>query len=134
MRTQGAVRAVCMLMPAALSGALSTMLNADTFARVHYDAQTDELVATMIYMGTNPDHAFTVQWGACQAPSPGGRIQEITADVLDSQWDDAAIRTYRKTVRFSVANLSCRPAKLTLRTAPRFLYTLLIPQAPGAAR
>jgi len=109
MRTQGAVRAVCMLMPAALSGALSTMLNADTFARVHYDAQTDELVATMIYMGTNPDHAFTVQWG------------------------DAAIRSYRKTVRFALANLSCRPAKLTLRTAPRFLYTVMIPQAPGAA-
>jgi len=121
-------------MLATLSAALSSTVAADTFASVHYEAQTDQLVATMIYMGTNPDHAFTVQWGACQAPSQGGQIQEITADVLDSQWDDAAIRTYRKTVRFSVANLSCRPAKLTLRTAPRFLYTLLIPQAPGAAR
>jgi hypothetical protein len=133
MRTPGAVRAVCILLPAALGAALSSTAAADTFASVRYEAQMDELVATMMYMGTNPDHAFTVQWGACQAPSQGGQIQEITADVLDSQWDDAAIRSYRKTVRFTLANLSCRPAKLTLRTAPRFLYTILIPQAPGAA-
>jgi len=32
-----------------------------------------------------------------------------------------------KTTRFSLADLPCRPVKLTLRTAPRFYVTLQIP-------
>jgi hypothetical protein len=49
------------------------------------------------------------------------------AEVLDSQWQDTETNNYRKTTRFSLASLDCRPAKLTLRTAPRFYYTLPIP-------
>ena len=33
----------------------------------------------------------------------------------------------KKTTRFSLENLPCRPVKLTLRTAPYFLVTLHIP-------
>ncbi|MGA8707144.1 MAG: hypothetical protein WB646_09170 [Steroidobacteraceae bacterium] len=108
----------------------SPSARADTFASVHYDARTDELVATMIYRGTNPHHAFTLQWGACRQPADSHGPQEIAADVLDSQWNDSALQSYRQTVRFSLASLSCRPAKVTLRTAPRFLYTVFVPRAP----
>jgi hypothetical protein len=47
--------------------------------------------------------------------------------VLDSQWQDDARHEFKKTLRFGLAELQCRPAKVTLRTAPRFMYTLMIP-------
>jgi len=47
---------------------------------------------------------------------------------LDDQFEDAEQRDFSKTVRFSLAGLPCpRPASVTLRTAPRFFYTLTIP-------
>jgi hypothetical protein len=61
----------------------------------------------------------------------GGKLHELDAEVLDSQWQDEALRPFKKTVRFSLADIPCRPAKVTLRMAPRFIYTVLIPKAPG---
>jgi hypothetical protein len=56
-------------------------------------------------------------------------LQQVTAVVEDDQWNDAARSPYTKTVRFSLGDLACRPAALTLRTAPRFYYTITIPPA-----
>jgi hypothetical protein len=100
---------------------------ADNFASAHYDARTDQLVVTMIYGGTNPNHTFELQWGECR--NRGAGPAEIDAAVIDHQWDDAAKRDYRRTVKFSLEGLHCRPARVTLRTPPRFYYTLLIPRA-----
>jgi hypothetical protein len=80
----------------------------------------------MAYRGTNPDHTFSLQWGPCQTPADAGE-PEIVAEVLDSQWQDAARQSFKKTTRFSLADLPCRPVKLTLRTAPRFYVALRIP-------
>jgi hypothetical protein len=99
---------------------------ADTFAKAYYDTRTDELVVSMIYGGTNSNHTFTLQWGQCQNVN-GSKVHEVAAEVLDSQWQDQALRRYTKMVRFSLAGIPCRPAKVTLRTAPRFIYTVLIP-------
>jgi hypothetical protein len=118
--------------PGLLAGALAMLLStnaayADNFGRIHYDGKTDQLVVTMVYRGTNPNHKFTLIWGACQADQSGG-TPGVTAEVLDDQFDDQAVNEYRKTKRFSLANLPCtRPASVTLRTAPRFFYTLTIP-------
>ena len=99
---------------------------ADNFASVHYDVRTDQLVVTINYRGTNPDHDFSLKWGQCEElPDGGGR--EIVAELLDSQWNDPAIQNFKKTTRFNLDALPCRPVKLTLRTAPRFYYTLQIP-------
>jgi len=38
---------------------------------------------------------------------------EIVAEVLDGQWQDAARQPFKKTTRFSLADLPCRPVKLT---------------------
>jgi hypothetical protein len=103
---------------------------ADTFSRVYFDAATDEIVVTMRYRGTNPNHAFSLRWGQCKAPQGSGP-PEVVAEVLDSQAQDAERRDYKTTTRFGLAELPCRPAKVTLRTAPRFLYILVIP-APVA--
>ena len=81
----------------------------------------------MTYGGTNPNHTFSLQWGQCQNVN-GGELHEVAAEVLDSQWQDQALHPYKKTVRFSLADIPCRPAKVTLRTAPRFIYTVLIPK------
>ena len=107
---------------------LMTVVRADNFANAYYDARRDQIVVTIVYRGTNPDHAFSLNWGQCKE-SDGG-AHEIVAEVLDSQWQDAATQNFKKTTRFSLADLQCRPAKLTLRTAPRFYYTLQIPARP----
>jgi hypothetical protein len=98
---------------------------ADNFARVYYDSNTGELVVTMRYRGTNPDHTFSLKWGTCSDAAPG-TLPEVAVEVLDDQWRDQAQREFKKTIRFSLADLPCRPAKVTLRTAPRFFYTLVI--------
>jgi hypothetical protein len=105
---------------------LSLGAHADTFAKAYYDSRTDQLVVGMIYGGTNSQHAFTLQWGQCQDVS-GSNWHDVAAEVLDSQWQDQAVRPYEKTVRFSLAGIPCRPARVTLRTAPRFISTVLIP-------
>jgi hypothetical protein len=106
---------------------------ADNFANVYYDARKDQLVVTVNYRGTNPDHVFTLKWGQCKEPGDGG-VREIAAEVLDSQWEDAASRDFKKTTTFSLQNLTCRPSAVTLRTAPRFSYTLQIPARSAASR
>ena len=101
---------------------------ADNFSRVYYDASKDELVIRMNYRGTNPDHTFTLQWGPCKTTQDGAP-SEMAADVLDSQWQDNAQRDFKKTFRVKLADMVCRPCKLTSRTAPRFFYMLQIPPA-----
>ncbi len=39
---------------------------ADNFENVQYDRQTDQLVVTLIYRGTNPNHNFSLKWGEIQ--------------------------------------------------------------------
>src|SRR5579863_6293685 len=108
------------------AGMLSEAAPADNFINVHYAARKDQLVVTMSYRGTNPNHTFSLKWGKCKEPKGGGG-REIVVEVLDSQWQDAEQQDFRKTTRFNLADLRCRPAKLTLISAPRFFYILQIP-------
>lgn len=108
---------------------LSIAVRADNFASAHYDAKTDELVVTMRYRGTNADHRFTVRWGECKS-ADSGQGQQISAVVLDDQWKDRASTSFTKTTRFSLAAVNCRPAQVTLHTAPRFYYQVSIPAPP----
>lgn len=115
------------LIAALAASTFSSSAGADNFGRVRYDRQSDRMVVTMIYRGTNPNHTFTLKWGECQANQSGG-LPGVTAEVLDDQFDDQAQQDYKKTVRLSLAGLPCpRPVAVTLRTAPRFVYTLTIP-------
>jgi len=116
------------LIIAATATLISLAARADNFANIRYSQQTDRLVVTMLYRGTNPNHNFSLKWGPCQANQPGG-LPSATAEVLDDQYEDAAEHDFSKTVRFSLAGMPClRPASVTLRTAPRFFYTLTIPK------
>lgn len=106
--------------------ALSGPAEADDFAQVSYDAPDDQLVVSINYQGTNPGHQFSLKWGRC-LESPDGHSRGIVGEVLDSQWQDPAQRSFQVTTRFSLTNLACRPADVTLRIAPEFHYTLHIP-------
>ena len=115
------------LIGAAGSSLLALNAYADNFGRVRYDRQTDRLIVTMIYRGTNPNHNFSLKWGECQADQSGS-LPGVTVEVLDDQFSDAAQQDYKKTIRFSLSGMPCpRPVAVTLKTAPRFFYTLTIP-------
>jgi hypothetical protein len=104
-------------------------VDADNFARVFYDSRADQLVITMRYRGTNAQHVFTLKWGACQDPQSGDS-PALSGEVLDDQWNDPAVRDYKVTTLFGLTDMPCRPAKVTLRTAPRFYITIEIPPLP----
>jgi hypothetical protein len=110
---------------AAVSLAASTA-RADNFGKVFYDKSADALVITMRYRGTNPNHNFSLKWGECRTDQ-ADELPTVSVEVLDDQFEDSAQQDFKKTTRFSLADLPCRPAILTLRTAPRFIYTLTIP-------
>ena|ERR1700761_9594708 len=107
---------------------LTGQVRADDFAAVRYDRKNNKLVVTLNYQGTNPHHHFTIKWGECQA-NQDGSMPGAAAEILDDQFNDAAQQNYTKTVRFSLDDMPCpRPMSLTLRSAPRFFYTLTIPK------
>jgi hypothetical protein len=116
---------VCLLFFAAASPFKTA--TADTFGRVYYDKNSGELVVTMHYRGTNPNHHFSLQWGSCQT-DPSSNLLSVDVDILDDQFEDAAQQSFKKTTRFSLTGLPCaRPVSVTLRSAPRFRYTIAIP-------
>ena len=88
-------------------------------------------MVTLLYQGTTPDHRFSLQWGTCDPPDSSGAYQ-VAAEVLDSQWADPALDDYQKTVHLSLAGLPCRPAEVTLRTAPRFIINVYVPPKKAA--
>ena len=99
---------------------------ADNFGKVYFDQKNSQLIVTMNYRGTNPNHNFSLKWGACNTDSSG--VLSVTAEILDDQFNDVAQTSFKKTSRFGLSDLPCsRPVSVTLRSAPRFLYTLTIP-------
>jgi hypothetical protein len=108
--------------------AATAAVMADNFGPVHYDPNSDQLIVTMIYDGTNPDHRFSIQWGRCRKlDQPAKPAHQIALRILDNQWNDAARKSYTKTVRVPLATVSFRPARVTLWTAPRFHRSFDIP-------
>ena len=103
---------------------------ADAFGPVHYDPKKDQIIVTMIYDGTNPNHHFSLQWGRChklhdQIQGPARKI--INLGIIDEQGNDAATKHYTKIVRVPLAGLSCRPATVTLWTPPNQYTRIVIP-------
>jgi hypothetical protein len=99
---------------------------AATFSSAYYDSSRNELVVTLIYGGSNPNHKFTAQWGTCRKLGNDGNHQ-IVAELLDDQWNDAAQQSFTTTVHVSLAGMDCHPALVTLRSAPKYEYTIQIP-------
>jgi len=121
--------ALCALAPLGCVLAMSRPASADNFGPGYYDRATNELVVTMLYGGTNPNHKFTLKWGACQFDDSGRRMPLVNADILDDQFNDTEQQQYTIVTRFSLADMPCpRPANVTVSTAPGFSFELVIPK------
>ena len=122
------------MMAASLAVAMGATISdavADNFANVYYDSEADQLVVTIAYRGSNPDHKFSLRWGQCKE-GPGAADNQIVVEVLDNEWKDVAVKNFKTTTRFGLDSLQCRPASVTLRTAPRFYYTVRVPARPAS--
>lgn len=106
----------CLLSPAS---ALATLLDA------HYDAGTNRLAVEIAYQGTNPNHQFVLEWGACEK-APNGSFAAV-ARVIDSDGHDIAREDYRVWRHFDLSGLSCRPAEVTIRSGPISNRTVFVP-------
>lgn len=106
------LREVFGLPPLALMGllALPAIALADDFTHANYDPGSDELVVTVTYSGTNPNHTFSMQWGPCQT-AEGSDQHTVALEVLDSQWQDPARQDFSKTMRFALDGMPCRPER-----------------------
>src|SRR3981189_2020123 len=103
---------------------LAASAYAQTFLGAAYDPATDELVVDIAYGGTNPDHQFSLAWDRCQGDAPP---YEIAARLIDDQADDAADRDFIVRRRFSLQDLQCRPANVTLRIGRIANVTVFVP-------
>ena len=122
-------RILIAILGAAASVIAAGQASADAFGDVTYDAKTDELVVTLLYSGTNPDHAFSLEWGRCMKHPDG--TTDVTGEVIDSQARDAVSQEFQKTVRLSLAGLPCRPATVTLHSLPNARISVPVPAAPS---
>ena len=114
----------------ALTIASTTVAKADTFGPVRYDPTTNQILVTIHYRGTNPNHQFSIQWGRCrklhgQLHGPAPRA--IDLGILDQQGNDAARRGYTELVKVPLAGMTCRPATVTLWTSPNQYRSIAVP-------
>lgn len=93
-----------------------------------YDPGKDQLVMTIAYRGTNPDHEFTVQWDACKRR--GDERMEIFGLLVDSQPNDLARQEFKKPLRIELRDFTCRPSTATIRTSAGFFASVNIPPSP----
>jgi hypothetical protein len=120
---------LCALVPLSCVLAMFRPASGDNFGPNYYDRATNELVVTMLYGGTNPNHKLTLKWGACQFDDSGRRIPLVNADILDDQFNDTEQQQYTVVTRLSLADMPCpRPANVTVSTAPGFSFELVIPK------
>ncbi len=110
--------------------ATTTVAKADTFGAVHYDPKTNQILVTIHYRGTNPNHHFSIQWGRCRklhGHLHGPATRAIDLGILDEQGNDAARKPYTELVKVPLAGMPCRPATVTLWTPPNQYRSIAIP-------
>ena|SRR5579864_8177818 len=126
------VRRLAVLCALSLLGcpiAVSPPASADNFGPAYYDRATNELVVTILYGGTNPNHKFKLKWGACQFDDSGRRMPLVNAEILDDQFNDTERQQYTIVTRLSLTDMPCpRPATVTVSTAPGFSFDLIVPK------
>jgi hypothetical protein len=123
-----AIRLIACALGAVSIAVLPAYVAAEAFGNAEYDAMSDELIVIMLYSGTNPDHQFSLQWDRCIAHPDG--TKDVTAQVIDSEERDGASQEFKKSVHFSLKDLPCRPARVTLRASPGSYVALQVPAAP----
>lgn len=124
-RTRISIWVSCALL-ALLYGATASAI---TVNALRYDAAKDQLLMTIAYRGTNPDHKFSVQWDECKRLDD--ERSQILGLLIDSQPDDLARQNFTTPFKIDLRDFPCRPAKVTIRTSAGFFSSVEIPAAPG---
>lgn len=112
---------------AALLGA-PPALSAD-FAGAFYDPSGDALVVDIAYLGTHAEHDFELVWGPYSERPDAGRYT-VVARIIDTHGRDHAREPYRVRERFDLAELECRPARVTLRMGRIAHVSVVVPGQP----
>ena len=105
-----------------------TPASAITVTALTYDAAENQLVMTIAYRGTNPDHKFSVEWSECK-PLDEARSQ-ILGLLVDSQPNDLARQEFTRELKVDLTTFTCRPAQVTIRTSAGFFISVDVPAAP----
>jgi hypothetical protein len=120
---------VCAVALLAHAAAMVSPATAGNFGSSYYDRATDELVVTILYGGTNPNHQFTLKWGTCELDESGHRKPLVNGEILDDQFNDTEQQQYKVVSRFSLKDMPCpRPAIVAVSIAPNASFELVIPQ------
>jgi hypothetical protein len=120
---------VCALALLGGAGVMHSTATAGNFGSSYYDRATDELVVTILYGGTNPNHQFTIKWGTCELDESGHRKPLVNAEILDDQFNDAEQQQYKVISRFSLKDMPCpRPAIVAVSIAPNASFEIVIPK------
>lgn len=96
-----------------------------TVTALKYDPAKDQLVMSITYRGTNPDHRFKVQWETCKRLDD--ERQQILGLLVDSQPNDHARQDFTTPMRVDLRDFGCRPAKVTIRTSAGFFASVDVP-------
>jgi len=112
----------------AVASTFAAAANATNLLELTHDAGTDTLVLKVAYRGSHGDHPFSLDWGECKDDA-FGTPHQIGAQLIDREFDDSGSQEFKQTLTFSLADLECRPAKLTIRTSSGAYRTVLVPAA-----
>jgi len=116
---------------AATIGVFTTAAYATNLLALSHDEETDTLVLEVAYRGSHGEHPFSLDWGECKDYAFGPPHQ-IGAQLIDHDFNDSGPNEFKQTLKFSLAGLECRPAKLTIRTSSGAYRTILLPVADEA--
>jgi hypothetical protein len=125
------IKRVAGVIAIAIMGTCAATANATNLLELTHDAETDALVLKVAYRGSHDNHPFSLEWGECKDYA-FGTPHQIGAQLVDRDFDDSGPTEFKQTLKFSIADLKCRPSKLTIRTSTGVYRTILVPEAHEA--
>lgn len=86
-----------------------------------FDAKSKTISLELAFIGGTKPHNFSLEYEPCRVLNGN---YEVAARLLDEGHDDLGQQELFQTVEFSVADLACKPAWLTVRSG-RFSHKTL---------
>ena len=90
---------------------LTSMANAAFIESAVYNSASQTLELSLVYPGGLKNHNFSLAWDLCKKIDG---VQQTSARLIDSGWDDRGQNEIRQTVSFDLSTNLCKPAELTI--------------------
>lgn len=111
------------LIVAVLLSIFSLQAFATSITGAEYDSGAEVLTLSLSYRGGLKTHEYSLEYDSCQ--SVGG-VKEVAARLIDTGHDDTGSQEISQTAQFSLKDLACKPAWLTVRTGRYSFITIWI--------